>query len=60
MRRIAASGSIALEARAVVLQPAEDRPAPETVLRRAAEVLGRPVRLWVAEGGGVSRVAPGP
>ncbi len=60
MRRIAASGSIALEARAVVLQPAEDRPAPEVLLRRAAEVLGRPVRLWVAEGGGVSRVAPSP
>lgn len=60
MRRIAASGSIALEARAVVLQPAEDGPAPEALRRRAAEVLGRPVRLWVAQGGGVTRVAPNP
>lgn len=59
MERLGRGASIALEARALVVQPAEEERAPDTLERRAAEVLGRPVRLRVARSGGVTRVLDG-
>lgn len=61
MARLAASASVALEARPVLIQPAGSVPAPPAVAREAATLLGeefelREIELWQHPEFGLTRV----
>lgn len=59
LARLAARGSIALEARPVLIGPAADAPAPPGLLGRVREVLGSIPCAFAASGLGVTRLAGG-
>jgi hypothetical protein len=56
MARLAAEGTVALQAAPVLVQPEACEEAPESAAQEASEALGEKVRLWHAPGFGICQV----
>lgn len=56
LNRTAETGSVAVQARAVVITAVGQEAADDALVQRAAEVLGQPVKLWLEPARGITGV----